>query len=226
MQALDISAVHPARHSDPYAKNEKGTKVLRSVPAGYNVARTFSLVLKAGKIRNNRRAERGGGGKVKTFDVEVETEGEYWMLFRGFLTLSREVGAGRMARERGKGFGSHYGERGGEESKKESKKERKERKRKNKNMKGEGGEEETRPLSPKTKKKKSNSWFNKQPIVTSSEEEEDNDDGDGGANRPKVPRVSERVSERAECNEQNATSGGGKGSWWDGGEPHTSRKLT
>jgi len=87
-----VSAVHPARNEDPCCPGLKGTKTLRSSRDGYNVSRSFSLVL----------------ADDHTLDLEAETEGEYWLIFRGFLHLQREVANGRMAAQRSKGIGSHY----------------------------------------------------------------------------------------------------------------------
>lgn len=41
--------------------------------------------------------------------METETEGEYWLVFRGFLQLQRDVAVGKMSAQRAKGFGTHSG---------------------------------------------------------------------------------------------------------------------
>lgn len=40
-------------------------------------------------------------------DFEAATEGEYWLIFRGFLLLHRDAAAGRFAAHRAAGIGSH-----------------------------------------------------------------------------------------------------------------------
>ena len=49
----------------------------------------------------------------KSFDLEAQNEGEYWLVFRGFLQLQRDVAVGKMAAQRAQGFG-HVGHRKGE----------------------------------------------------------------------------------------------------------------
>ena len=41
----------------------------------------------------------------KTLDFEAATEGEYWLIFRGFLLLHRDATVGRFAAERRAGIG-------------------------------------------------------------------------------------------------------------------------
>jgi hypothetical protein len=40
-------------------------------------------------------------------DFEAATEGEYWLIFRGFLLLHRDAAAARFAAHRTAGIGSH-----------------------------------------------------------------------------------------------------------------------
>ena len=115
-----ISAVHPARNEDPYSKGQKGTKGLRGSNSSYNIARSFSLILRSknNKLQSTHQHSNGGisdwgsGGtsdaSYRTFDLEAETEGEYWLIFRGFLQLQRDAQNGRFAGDRRGGMGSHY----------------------------------------------------------------------------------------------------------------------
>lgn len=44
----------------------------------------------------------------KSLDIELATEGEYWMVLRGFLLLHRDASTGRFSAQRAGGFGSYH----------------------------------------------------------------------------------------------------------------------
>ena len=110
IDARNIVAVHRAVKEDPFAKGQLGTQALRSSRDHYVSARTFSLVLASHRFPWSRgHAARTETSSVYTFDLETETEGEYWLVFRGFLQLQRDVAVGKMATQRSQGFGTHGG---------------------------------------------------------------------------------------------------------------------
>jgi len=144
-RAADIVAVHRANTQDPFSsKNEFGSCALRESKAAYNNRTTFSLVLLSGGIgwSNGQSSLKiasemwlDGNGSSKAFrylDIEAATEGEFWMIFRGFLLLQRDAASGRFAAERASGFSSNYNKREleyrAQQLKKEGKKETKETK--------------------------------------------------------------------------------------------------
>jgi hypothetical protein len=49
----------------------------------------------------------GNDVQFRYLDFEAATEGEYWLIFRGFLLLHRDAAAGRFAGHRTAGIGSH-----------------------------------------------------------------------------------------------------------------------
>jgi len=120
VRVADVIAVHPAGHEDPRSeKGELGTATLRRSKSEYYAPHTFSLVTRAarslgkGKLANSVASERwhagdGTDAQFKTIDLEAATEGEYWLLFRGFLLLHRDAASGRYASQRAAGFGSNY----------------------------------------------------------------------------------------------------------------------
>ena len=139
-RAADIVAVHPASHLDPRLpgcrKGEVGTATLRRSRATYLTSHAFSLVtavgqrFKAGKVNdvdaNENKWYSGEGSDLqfKILDFEAATEGEYWLVFRGFLLLHRDAAVGRFAAERRAGIGGGHrraGDEGeGEEDEKEN----------------------------------------------------------------------------------------------------------
>lgn len=44
----------------------------------------------------------------RSFDIEMATEGEYWMVLKGFLLLHRDASTGRFSAQRAGGFGSYH----------------------------------------------------------------------------------------------------------------------
>jgi len=116
----DIIAVHPARHNDPRSgSGEAGTSTLRLSKSEYSTSHTFSLVLRNGQPfrgnvtsleENEKKWYKGEGSETqfKYLDFETATEGEYWLIFRGFLLLQRDAAVGRFAEQRAAGIGSHY----------------------------------------------------------------------------------------------------------------------
>lgn len=121
VKAADIVAVHPASHLDPrhpgVRKGELGTASLRKSKSEYHVPHSFSLVttvrqsFPTGTFKDNDSGENkwysGEGADIqfKTLDFEAATEGEYWLIFRGFLLLHRDATVGRFAAERRAGIG-------------------------------------------------------------------------------------------------------------------------
>ena len=134
VKASEIIAVHPAVHPDKYSLDgEFGSCTLRDSPTDYDENRTFSLVMpspsmmftsgtnwvnsigngsySASAIKSATERWCEGVGSEKSFrylDLEAATEGEYWMIFRGFLLLHRDATFGRFAAQRASGFGSNY----------------------------------------------------------------------------------------------------------------------
>jgi hypothetical protein len=118
VRAADLVAVHAARHDDPRTNNgELGTASLRRSKSEYYAPHTFSLVMRVsrslgkGKLSNSEASEKwhagdGNDAKFKTLDLEAATEGEYWLVFRGFLLLHRDAASGRYAAQRAAGFGN------------------------------------------------------------------------------------------------------------------------
>lgn len=126
VRAADLVAVHPASHMDPrhpgVRQGALGTASLRKSKSEYYTAHTFSIVVNAGQRfgPNNNKSKTttksepsdnkwysGEGNELqfKTLDFEAATEGEYWLIFRGFLLLQRDVVVGRFAAERRAGIG-------------------------------------------------------------------------------------------------------------------------
>jgi len=119
-RANDMVAVHPARHDDPRSnKGELGTSTLRRSKATYSPEYTFSVVCRVVKrfpgattkdtesFENKWYNGEGSDVQFKYLDFETATEGEYWLIFRGFLLLHRDAAAGRFAAHRTAGIGSH-----------------------------------------------------------------------------------------------------------------------
>jgi hypothetical protein len=118
VRTADLVAVHAARHEDPRSNNgELGTASLRRSKSEYYAPHTFSLVARVsrslgkGKVSNSEASEKwhvgdGNDAKFKTLDFEAATEGEYWLVFRGFLLLHRDAASGRYAAQRAAGFGN------------------------------------------------------------------------------------------------------------------------
>ena len=44
----------------------------------------------------------------RSLDLEMATEGEYWMALKGFVLLHRDAATGRFAAQRAGGFGSYH----------------------------------------------------------------------------------------------------------------------
>lgn len=114
----DVIAVHPGRHDDPRTEGELGTAQLRRSESEFDPNYSFSVVQRATRVAGSKRnataaAERwykgeGNAAMYKTVDFEAATEGEYWLIFRGFLLLHRDAAKGRFAANRMAGFGSNY----------------------------------------------------------------------------------------------------------------------
>ena len=124
IKASEIIAVHAARHKDPRIfTGALGVSSLRKSKSEYHGPHSFSIVLKASQnsfkkpnLTSSLASERwyagdGRDAEFKCVDFEAATEGEYWLLFRGFLLLHRDVVSGRFAAQRAAGFGSNYNRR-------------------------------------------------------------------------------------------------------------------
>jgi len=115
----DIVAVHPAQHPDPRSRrNELGTSTLRKSQSLHYTPHTFSLITLVGsRFTSNGQKDAidvhenkwysGDGNDIqfKAIDFEAATEGEYWLIFRGFLLLHRDAAVGRFATQRRAGIG-------------------------------------------------------------------------------------------------------------------------
>ena len=119
VKTADIVAVHPSIHPDTFNEDEKGTVSIRTSPSDYVESLSFSLVLPGSfdRLRHKSGTKAmqqrwyAGEGSPQSFhylDIESATEGEYWMIFRGFLLLHRDASSGRFAAQRAKGIGSNY----------------------------------------------------------------------------------------------------------------------
>jgi hypothetical protein len=118
----DVVAVQPARREDPRSVDgDKGTLTLRRSYSNYCQELSFSLVLRSafGRSATNNPTSieeyeirwgtgEGSESQFRYFDFEAATEGEYWLVFRGFLLLQRDAAVGRFAEQRAAGIGSHY----------------------------------------------------------------------------------------------------------------------
>ncbi len=125
IRAADLVAVHPASHPDPrhpgVRQGALGTSTLRKSKSAYYTPHTFSIVVntaqRLGQKNKKQKVVRreplenrwcngdGNDLQFKILDFEVATEGEYWLLFRGFLLLHRDVVVGRFAADRRAGIG-------------------------------------------------------------------------------------------------------------------------
>ena len=122
IKTTDVVAVHPAAHLDPrhpgVRRGELGTASLRKSKSDHFTPHTFSIVTsvrqKFPSAKTNQNGEgsenkwySGDGNEMhfKTLDFEAATEGEYWLIFRGFLLLHRDATVGRFAAERRAGIG-------------------------------------------------------------------------------------------------------------------------
>lgn len=123
VKARDLVAVHPAFKPDPrlpgVRKGELGTASLRKSKAEYHTPLTFSIVVKSAKQIQSKKTKKsrseeaenkwysGEGNELqfKTLDFEAASEGEYWLIFRGFILLHRDVAVGRFAADRRAGIG-------------------------------------------------------------------------------------------------------------------------
>jgi hypothetical protein len=121
IRAADIVAVHPAAHLDPRfpgsRRGELGTATLRRSKSDHYTPHTFSLVSTVGQRFNSSKPRsldtsgskwysgEGNEHSFKILDFEAPTEGEYWLIFRGFLLLHRDAAVGRFAPERRAGIG-------------------------------------------------------------------------------------------------------------------------
>ena len=122
VRAADIVAVHPAAHLDPRhpgARNgELGTATLRKSKADFLTSHSFSIVSEVNNRFNGSKTTQVNDGvenkwytgqgkdiQFKILDFEAATEGEYWLIFRGFLLLHRDAAVGRFAADRRAGIG-------------------------------------------------------------------------------------------------------------------------
>lgn len=123
VRVADLVAVLPAYYPDPrhpgVRQGALGTATLRKSKSEYYTPHTFSIVVNAAqrfghkKQKGYRRESlekkwsNGDGNELqfKILDFEAATEGEFWLLFRGFLLLHRDVVVGRFAADRRAGIG-------------------------------------------------------------------------------------------------------------------------
>ena len=73
-----------------------------SAKAAWNRANLIFSLNEYGRYKGE-----GNDVQFKYLDFEAATEGEYWLIFRGFLLLHRDAAAGRFAVDRTAGIGSH-----------------------------------------------------------------------------------------------------------------------
>jgi hypothetical protein len=55
-----------------------------------------------------KRCEGKRKSLFRSLDLETATEGEYWMILKGFILLHRDASTGRFAAQRAAGFGSYH----------------------------------------------------------------------------------------------------------------------
>jgi hypothetical protein len=122
--ASDLVSIQPAYHLDKrhpgVRKGEFGTASLRRSFSRYFTPLTFSLItttrqgrkkIKNGQYKYSKEAEekwnKGEGSELhyRILDFEVATEGEFWLVLRGFLHLHRDAAANRYAAKRSAGIG-------------------------------------------------------------------------------------------------------------------------
>ena len=127
IKAADIIDVHPSKKLDPFftrhpSKQVQGTVSLRGSPDDYCPCNTFSivtpsLILTKGKntvaasdefICQKWYSGRGNPNSFNYINFETATEGEFWVILRGFLRLHRDAASNRFAAERACGIGSHF----------------------------------------------------------------------------------------------------------------------
>jgi hypothetical protein len=109
-------------------RGELGTASLRKSNSDYNMGQTFSIVVNASQrfgqnqthgknksecVDNKWKSGEGTEIQFKVLDFEAASLGEYWLIFRGFLLLHRDVVVGRFAADRRAGIGG--GNRRGED---------------------------------------------------------------------------------------------------------------
>ena len=115
-----IMAVQPAKNEDPFHKGETGTKSLRSSRSPYKTGRSFSLILSSPHFVQWQKTKPedpnsylSHGSSNHTFDLEADSEGTYWLVFRGFLQLQREMTRIAAQAALGGDFHHHLKERRG-----------------------------------------------------------------------------------------------------------------
>jgi len=79
-----------------------------------SIHRDMLIILHSCSI-SSRHFGKGSTSTFRTLDLETATEGEYWIIFRGFLLLHRDAVSGRFAAQRASGFSSHYNRKEDEE---------------------------------------------------------------------------------------------------------------
>jgi hypothetical protein len=120
-KAAEIVSVHPAVHPDPRSDSgELGTNSLRRSKSSFAEKYSFSLVMRStqrlarvnttsiDEHENKWYKKEGSETQFTYLDLEAATEGEYWLIFRGFLLLHRDAVVGRFAEQRAAGIGSNY----------------------------------------------------------------------------------------------------------------------
>jgi len=135
IDSKDIVQVQPAVHIDPFSKegDKLGTSSLRQSGTKYVERNTFSVIIPSmpgkatqdyssmvGKVfpdyTSKDLTEKWCEGEHQplfhSLDIEMATEGEYWMVLKGFILLHRDASTGRFAAQRAGqgagGFGSYH----------------------------------------------------------------------------------------------------------------------
>jgi len=120
VETKDIVQIQPASHIDPFSKegDKLGTSSLRQSNTKYVKRTTLSVIVPSirGKIVQDYSkvdlTEKWCEGEHKSLfrslDIEMATEGEYWMVLKGFILLHRDASTGRFAAQRAGGFGSYH----------------------------------------------------------------------------------------------------------------------
>ena len=127
IKAADIIDVHPSKKVDPFFTRHpsltiQGTMSLRESPSTYCPCNTFSIVTpsilltrgKSGPAASDEylcQRWYNGRGNPKNFNYinfETGTEGEFWVILRGFLRLHRDAASNRFAAQRARGIGGNF----------------------------------------------------------------------------------------------------------------------
>jgi hypothetical protein len=117
LEASALRGTHSLRSSKSYGGQDSGQEhVLTLVLEPKRLPGMLLLTASEENAERRKYGERWHAGKGKPdyfryLDFEMATEGEYFLVLQGFLSLFREAAVGRFAKERAQGFSSHFNTR-------------------------------------------------------------------------------------------------------------------